>query len=302
MANQNNFVTNIADTGLSNTKYTVSRIIDSPTVNPLLEMEVPAEFLDFLGTHTVEMHVYSLVDNSLIYSEIISNNLSSNNPIEVKQYTYEDGARNLLFIDFSKVSGLFLPMGKYRVAFNFFVNELDTSAESPNLAITKISPSRREVEVKYRRPTSRSMATMTEFIQPSIKAEDVMNMLKQVFNQSGSRDIKLNMFTSSIDASRIETTLGPSASTLLRTYNFDANAPDTNEGTPYSSNLGVYPLAQKILDSAYPLVTQSFVTAIETHKSRSFTLEQLTGSVQTAIATAYNNLQNQELTFRFDLV
>lgn len=306
MANQKNFVSNISELSVYNTKYTVSRIIDAPTVNPLLEMEVPADFLDFDENHTVEMHVYSIADNSLVYSEIISNTFLLNSPIKVQKFIYKTGSRNLLYIDFSTLGEIFPPRGKYRVCFNFFVNELNTSANSRGLVITKISPSRREVEVKYSTIDSSSRLAMDKFITPSIGAETTMDMLKQIFNQSGSEELRLNMFTSSINEERIANVLGPSASQNLTTYAFDLDRPaqfDTDDNT---SNLGVYTIAQNVLDRAYVIASASMVLAINTHGSRSFTFEMLTSSVSYAISRSYEqfraNSVNTGTKYRFDLI
>lgn len=306
MANQKNFVSNISELSVYNTKYTVSRIIDTPTVNPLLEIEIPADFLEFRFDYTVEMHVYSIVDNSLVYTEIIANNLNSDNPIEIQKFMYSNGSRNLLFIDFAKIGEIFPPQGKYRVCFNFFANELNTSAISRGLRITKISPSRKEVEVKYDVMNTDNMQAMSTFIKPSIKAEDALNMMRQVFNQSGSKDIQLNMFTSSIDRERISNTLGPSASAALVQYNFDDDLLAKGTNDTYVSTLGLYQVAQNILDTAFNLVTQSLTNAVSVHKSQSFSLEFLTSSVESAISKSYNIREDDERTnpykYRFDLI
>lgn len=306
MPNQRNFVSNIAELALTNTKYTVSRIIDNPIVNPLFSMEAPSDFLDFMQDYTVEMNVYSLADNSLIYTQTFFNEIGGQQPIQVQQFTYNDSSRTLLFIDFSKIGGVFIPVGKYKVSFNFLVNELGTSSTFRGLRITKISPSRREVEVKFDKPTENTSRLITEFTSPTIKINDALDMIKQVFNQEGSENLNLNMYTSSINRERIEATLGISASNAIVQYNFAENSSKDEINAAYRSNLGLYTIAQQVLDYAYNITSQSLIMATTMYNSRSFSLEELTGSVQYAISRSYDILEADETTnpnkYRFDLI
>lgn len=304
MANQRNFVSNISELSVNSTKYTVSRIINAPQVNPLLDMEVPADFLDTEVGYNVEMHVYSLADNSLVYSDVIYND-TSNAPVQVKKYEYSNGSRNLLFIDFSKIGGLFLPVGKYRVVFNFFLNELNTSEMSRGLVISKISPSRKEVELKYQRFDEKNQKILNKFTTLTIEKFDAINTISQIFNQSGSQELQLNMLTSSINQTRIAETLGPTASRNLTTYTFDLDGIPSNN-SDYNSNLGVYTIAQNILDVAYRITSASILRAVTIHNSQSFTLEDLTGSVAYGISESYNrfnqNVINNQVKYRFELI
>lgn len=304
MANQRNFVSNISELSVNNTKYTVSRIINAPQVNPLLDMEIPADFLDIEVGYTVEMHVYSLADNSLVYSDVIFND-TSNAAIEVQKYEYEDGSRNLLFIDFSKIGGLFLPVGKYRVVFNFFLNELNTSESSRGLVVSKISPSRREVELKYQRFNEKNEQALNKFTTLTIEKSDVMDAIEQIFNQSGSQNLQVNMLTSSIDQTRIAGALGPTASRNLTTYAFDLDGVASNN-SDYNSNFGVYTIAQNVLNVAYTITSASILRAVTIHNSQSFTLEDLTGSVAYGISESYNRFNqsviNNQVKYRFELI
>ncbi len=77
MANQKNFKTNINQVLQQYSKYTVSRVIGNKA-DDLLDMEVPADFSEALLENNIEINVYSLADNSLIFSDFIPNNSQAN--------------------------------------------------------------------------------------------------------------------------------------------------------------------------------------------------------------------------------
>jgi len=72
MANQTNYQSNIQELSNSYTRYLVSRTIAN-TKDDLLDMEVPADFSEALLQNTVEVNLYSLADNSLIFSDVVKN-------------------------------------------------------------------------------------------------------------------------------------------------------------------------------------------------------------------------------------
>ena len=72
MANQQNYKSNTQQLSDSYTRYTVSRIIANKN-DDLLDMEVPADFSEALIQNNVEVSLYSLADNSLIFSDVVKN-------------------------------------------------------------------------------------------------------------------------------------------------------------------------------------------------------------------------------------
>ena len=137
MANQENYKSNLETLSQQYNKYTVSRVV-ATTKDNLLEMEVPANFPEKITKANIEINLYSLADNSLIYSDFISNAITG--AVTVQRLQYFDGTRNLLFIDFSKLSDLIVPIGQYSVSLNFFQDEIG-SYDNRSLSISTISPS-----------------------------------------------------------------------------------------------------------------------------------------------------------------
>ena len=117
MANQQNYESNLADLSGQYTKYLVSRVIANKS-DDLLDLEVPADFpLENLANN-VEINLYSLADNSLIFSDVIK---IASGSIFTKKLQYSNNShRTLLFIDFSKIDTLDVPIGQYTVTLNFF--------------------------------------------------------------------------------------------------------------------------------------------------------------------------------------
>ena len=103
MAEQQNYQSNIQELSDSYTKYTVSRIIANKK-DDLLDMEVPSDFSEALLQNNVEVNLYSLADNSLIFSDVVRN-VSGSIFTETLQYN-DNSLRKLLYIDFAKVPNL----------------------------------------------------------------------------------------------------------------------------------------------------------------------------------------------------
>jgi hypothetical protein len=273
-------------------KYTISRII-ADKKDDLLVMEVPALFEERLLEENIEVHLYSIADNSLIFSYIVKN---ENQAIYVETLQYEDGSqRNLLFIDFAKtLAAVEIPSGRYSVTLNFFANEIG-KYDNRILKVNRISTSRTEVELKL--TDTDSLGILDEFAIPRINTRYITAALAQIFNQSGSDDLRLPMSSAKIDSSSIYQNFSSGSGEKLLLYNFDE---DDGEF------VGINTVAQNVLDIAYPIAVQRVEDVIKVSGSTSFTETELSAYVIDAIDEAYDSaLQDEETNpqkYRFDLI
>lgn len=293
MANQTNFKSNLAIASLSGQKFTVSRTVETLS-DALVRAEVPTNFPVNLNNIAIEFNVYSLFDNVRIYSGYIKNTTTAN-PISVNTLVYSNGTkRTLLYIDFSKAPEVFLPTGKYQITLNIFADVIG-SYDDKVLRITKISPSRREVELEHTNPTLQNIDKIKNYVQHTISSDWIYIALQQIFNQTGADTQYIPASNVGMTTSSVLFTLDPSSS--LSTYKFDV---DSIEGKP-----GVNTLTKQILDRAYLITTQSLVRDIASGTS-SFTAKQIYGYVTTSLRTAYDELLVDEATnptkYRFDLI
>lgn len=252
MANQLNYNSDITNLSISNTKFMVSRILDNEK-SSLLELQVPAELKDI--SH-VEISLYSLVDNSLVYFNSFPSTVSG--LLTVKTLTYEDASiRKLVFIDFSKTD-IQLIDGRYQAVFNFFAEEIGSS-ESASLFVTQISPSRREVELRLA-PTYRTQDNIDKlktFASPQINTVWALDAIKQVFNQPGSTNSSIPTDKTALTFEIVTSSLSPIHEEVL-----------SNENTPEVFIAKTRQQTQLLLDSAYG------------HASRSIAIKQNNGSVR----------------------
>ena len=259
MANQENYKSNLETLSQQYNKYTVSRVV-ATTKDNLLEMEVPANFPEKITKANIEINLYSLADNSLIYSDFISNAITG--AVTVQRLQYFDGTRNLLFIDFSKLSDLIVPIGQYSVSLNFFQDEIG-SYDDRSLSISTISPSRTEVEL-----IGATLSELDEFALPSINSTWIVDTLKQVFNQTGSAKIPSN--NDVLTSSSIGAQLPAGMAAQIDQYNFE----------------GVYDIAQQLLNGAYITAQTEVAKLLNENKTR-FTTQTLSSIISGSIAAEY---------------
>lgn len=259
MANQENYKSNLKTLSQQYNKYTVSRVV-ATTKDSLLEMEVPANFPERITKANIEINLYSLADNSLIYSDFISNSITG--AVTVQRLQYTDGTRNLLFIDFSKLTELVVPIGQYSVSLNFFQDEIG-SYDNRSLSISTISPSRTEVEL-----TGPDVTELNEFALPSINSVWITDVLKQAFNQTGSVIIPTN--NDSLTSASIGAQLPAGMATQIDQYNFE----------------GVYDIAQQLLNGAY-ITAQTEVTKMLNENKTRFTTQTLSEIVNSSLTAEY---------------
>lgn len=291
MANQQNYKSNTQQLSDSYTRYTVSRIIANKN-DDLLDMEVPADFSEALIQNNVEVSLYSLADNSLIFSDVVKN-VSGSIYTETLQYK-DNSSRKLLYIDFAKVPNLNLPSGQYEVTLNFFMDEIG-AYDNRILKINKISTSRTEVELKLTDLTQQQK--LQQFAIPLIPATVVRPMLIQIFNQSGSDQINLPTSPIKIDSSSLYQNFASGSGEKLVQYNFDDDV---------GTRIGINTIMQNVLNDAYPIVLKTVEDMIFLSGSTSFTETELAKYVVDAIDIAYDAALTDEETnpqnYRFDLI
>lgn len=296
MPNTQNFKSNIAELSSTYTKYTVSRIIANKS-DDLLNMEMPAEFAEELLENNIEVNLYSVADNSLIFAGVIKNTPENTGAIYTENLQYSDGtSRKLLYINFAKLNEfLQLPSGQYSVTLNFFTNELG-DYDNRILKVNRISTSRTEVELKL--TDSSQQQKLEQFAIPRIPVEYIKSTLRQIFNQEGADQIVLPMSSVKIDSSSLYQNFTSGSGQQLLQYNFDD---DDQNGNP-----GVNTITQNVLNIAYPIALKTIEDMIFLSGSTNFTETQLSQYVIDAIDIAYDAiLQDEEKypsKYRFDLI
>lgn len=290
MANQANYESNVQQLSEQYPKFTVSRVIAN-SKDSLLNMQVPADFSDALLENTIEISLYSLADNSLVFSDVIRNVSGS---VYTKTLQYEDNSlRKLLFVDFSKQILADLPVGQFSVTVNFFANELGAN-DNRALKISKISTSRTEVELKLMDSTLQPK--LSEFAIPSIPARYIRPVLQQIFNQSGSEEINVPISQAKIDSASIYESFSSGSGQLLVQYGFDEDD---------GSRIGINTISQNVLNIAYGIALNTVREKIVSGSTR-FTEVELNQYVVDAIDIAYDEALNDEAlnpqNYRFDLI
>jgi hypothetical protein len=291
MVNQNNYQTNVQTLSELYTRYTVSRIIANKKDN-LLDMEVPADFSDAVLENNIEVNLYSIADNSLIFSDVVRN-VSGSIFTETLQYQ-DNSSRKLLYIDFAKVPGLNLPSGEYSVTLNFFADEIGTY-DNRILKVNRISTSRTEVELKL--TDISQIRKLKNFAIPKIPVEFVRPILIQIFNQEGANDLTLPTSPVKIDSSSLYQNFGSGSGEKLVQYNFD-----DDDGVL----IGINTITQNVLDDAYPIALKTVEDMIFLSGSTSFTEPELSQYVVDALDIAYDAALDDEKqnpqNYRFDLI
>ena len=291
MAERQNYQSNIQELADSYTKYTVSRIIANKK-DDLLDMEVPADFSEALLENNVEVNLYSLADNSLIFSDVVRN-VSGSIFTETLQYN-DNSLRKLLYIDFAKIPDLNLPSGQYEVSLNFFSDEVG-AYDNRILKVNRISTSRTEVELRLTDPTQQQL--LQQFATPLIPAEFIKPILIQIFNQEGADEVVLPTSPIKIDSSSLYQNFASGSGEKLIQYNFD-----DDDG----SRIGINTIMQNVLDDAYPIALKTVEDMMFLSGSTTFTETELSQYVVDAIDIAYDAALDDEAqnpqNYRFDLI
>lgn len=286
-------------------RYTLSRIIANKQDN-LLDMEVPADFSNRFLENNIEINLYSLADNSLVYSDFIKNKKDSVPVFYTERLQYTDGTfRHLLYIDFSKIyTEIQLPPGRYSATLNFFADEVG-SYDNRILKVTNIPASRTEVELElsdYLQPNAPVMSAeekqilLEKFAIPAINVEYIRPVLKQIFNQEGSDAIDIPTSPAKINSSSIYQNFTSGSGDKLLLYNFDED---------YDNFIGINTITQNVLNLAYPIALEKIESMILSG-STTFTETELSTHIVDAIDEAYDSALQDEADnpqkYRFDLI
>lgn len=287
MANKDNFKSNIQELSREYKKFTVSRVFDTME-NPLLEMEIPADLYDNNEKVNIELNLYSLADNSLVYSDVIRD-AQTNDAITVQTYQYKDlTVRKLVFIDFSKVSNTFIPSGRFSVTLNFFIDELGSS-EDKLLTIKRISPSRKEVEFTF---DSSRRQEVENFVSYRLPKEIIFDILAQICNQPNSAELEIPVLNNTTNSGSISAQFSVTMNQTIQKYEFDVDKNNNNY-------LSVYTIAQNILDKVYTNVSTVLTREIANGRTW-FYSQYLLKLVHDEVRALYADEQKKQ--YRFALI
>lgn len=293
MPSQQNYETSISEKLNTYKKYTVSRIVQT-AADTLVEMEVPANFPIELINSSIEIHIYSLADNRLVTSKVIKNDIVGVITKAELSYTEDETERQLLFIDFSKLTDTTFPLGLYSVTLNFFVDEIG-SYDDKSLELTRISPTRYEVELELN--NTEEQENLKRFFQPTITEEWILPITKQIFNQEIPEELQIPV-SSTIFTPEFVLEYYPSGSgEKMRIYGF---LEDGDGG-----KLGLNTVTQQILDIAYGYATAS-INADIARGTGSFAASKFMAYATSSIQQAYEIVRQDQIAnptkYRYDLI
>lgn len=177
MANQTNYVTDLTVSSNNYKKFTVSRIVQNP-YNTLIQTELPSTIPDVFD---VEVSLYALVNNQRVYTNTFS---SQSDSLGIMTFAYADvTSRKFLVFDFSK-SDIQTLDGTFQLVLSFLVPTVGSLNTLP-LRITKISPSRTELELQLspQYKTNVSASQLRDFAIPQVNSMWAIDLLKYVCNQ-----------------------------------------------------------------------------------------------------------------------
>lgn len=282
MSNQNNYKTFIPSVDSQYVKYTVSRIVSSPN-NNLIETELPAVVPD---NFVLDVSLYSLADNSLIYSAIFPFNSSA---LEVKNFIYPDGSvRRMLFINFFKLGDLIDVDGIYEMVINFF--EYDFGGPSVySLQVTEISPSRREVQLQlspiHRTPESASK--LVDYASPSINSQWAVKSLAYICNQTQSLDENIPTDKGKLTFEKIQSFLPTAQRNKLNNIN-----------TPGVFTSSIKHTTQLILNQVYRDARSKIELQIGSERKKQFSETELTNILSSSISYVISRYEVQNDYFK----
>lgn len=281
MANQNNYQTLLPLKEQEYIKYTVSRVVSSPA-NKLIETEIPAHIPeDFI----LDISLYSLADNSLIYSAPFPKN---DDALEIKNLIYPDGSiRRMLFINFFKLQDLIEIDGTYQMVINFFVEEIGKHT-SLSLAITEISPTRKEIQLQllpeYR--NEEEIKKLVTFATPSISSVWALEALKYVCNQTQSLNQNIPTEKTTLSYNVMTQYLPVSQSTKLK-----------NPDVPGVYTASIQQTTQRILNMTYNYASESI--RLNYASESLFTNKMLKDIFSSSLGRAMDQQNKENDLFRF---
>lgn len=197
MPNQKNFRSDV--TSKLDPSILASRVSKFDNEGVLLQ-EIPASF-GFGPNNNVELHFYSIPENSLLLSTTVSlsdisppsgsiNDVYDGNEKTLKVLVVydQDNYTNFLRINYTKLfeeKQLSIIPGDYKVTINFFDSEIGTYYDR-NIYLTKISPNRTEVELAFVDSTAGQFdineEILREFIEESLPKPYAIGAAEQIFD------------------------------------------------------------------------------------------------------------------------
>ena len=267
MTYTNSFRTNIDEQSQGYLKFMVSRTFSNPRDN-ILEMQVPAMLPD---EFTVELSLYSLSDDSLVYNVVYASSNQNSFHIRTLQYENEE-VRKLLFIDFSAIQEN-LPVGDFRLVLNFLADDVGTAGQ-PLLEVTTVSATRQEIQLDLlpQYDTEEYQNVLMEFAQPRVTSQWIYTVIDQIFG-------------------KVTTQLMPSDNSVLKKESIRALFP---EGL---NNIALQELdtaTQTILNSAHTSSVSKINLDILANKP-TFSNVYISDVVSTNITSAYNIYVTQSM-------
>lgn len=182
MPNQNNFRSDVTNT--TDITYLASRIVRVPTDEILLE-QVAGSF-GFDNQDNVELHFYTIPDNQLELSTIVTLN---DNILKFHIVSYQDGTnKTYLRIDLTKLfldKNLILIPGDYRMVINLFSDEVGNYTNR-KLLVTGINDDRTEVLLQMTPAIDNATQTenqieLREFVEKSFIQADAVGVAEKIF-------------------------------------------------------------------------------------------------------------------------
>lgn len=257
MPNQYNFRSDV--TTRTEKTYYASRIIRLNT-EPFVFESGPASF-GFDPEDNIEIHLYSIPDNALIYSMTIGVDevnddgepLLKSHIVRYNDETFRTHIR-INFTDVFATRNTVIIPGDYRATFNFFSDEIG-SYNNKNLLITQISPSRTEIEVRYSDIINTDAAIvrrreLKEFIEPSLTKPFAVGFVDKTF-KSG---VELNDATEGVKYENVIANIGvnmeDAEAEVLQTYNSTIARIDRIGRLPHFQNK----IDEFVKDVLYPAV------------------------------------------------
>jgi hypothetical protein len=282
MANSYNYANNIDDLRGKYTKYITSRIIDDPK-NKLLEIEVPTTLPE---KFVLEVMFYSVTDNYFLSSVILTSDDTEVITTTTLQYP-DTSIRKLLFIDFSKFN-INIQQGRLQIVINFFVPEVG-GYDSSKFTISKISPSRQEIEMSLLPQciTPEIIEELRLFATPRINSTWVLDALRYVYNQTQSMNPNIPTDKTPLSFDILQEFLPKETQALL-----------LNPDTDAEFIQGIEQTTQHILNVAYNYATQSLSTNSLTQV---YTKDSLNTIVSESITYSINSITLNPYGGRFSI-
>lgn len=284
MANELNFKNNLLDP-YGGSKFLASRVFVN-NLDDLLEAQLPA---NMPSAFDVEISLYSLADNSLVYNATFPNTTSGLFTIETLAYdgSIQPNNRKLLFVDFAKLQFPFgTVFGTYQIVLNFFAREIGAQ-NTASLYVTNVSNSGRELQLKlrpeYNTPSARQ--ELYNFASPQISAEWVNDALKAILSQSIVPPSLIPTDKTSMSYNIVESFFSPQTNAIV-----------DNPNVSVDTKSAIETQVKTILDRAYQIASVSANAQIQAGTSR-FTRDNLILIVSSSLSSALQLTQIQGFKF-----